>query len=279
MRNLWIFLNRYNAFFFFIIFFTIGIVLTIKNNAYQRSVTVNSANKVVGDVYTNLNVIKRYLNLNTVNDSLAKENAKLKTQILSLQNIDTAKDVTLRDTSGVPQYTYLSARVIKNSISSRNNVITINRGLKDGIAAGMPVISPGSGIVGYIRDVSEHFATIRSLLHKDTYISVNIKKNKAVGSLIWGDGNFDYRKAYIKDIPNHFKLSLGDTVITSNFSSFPAGIPVGKVSNTGISKGENFKLIEVILLNDFSALQYVYVIKNKFVKEQEALEAKVPDEQ
>ncbi|MGY4385523.1 rod shape-determining protein MreC [Pedobacter sp. UYP24] len=279
MRNLWIFLNRYNAFFFFIIFFTIGIVLTIKNNAYQHSVTVNSTNKIVGDAYTNLNVVNRYLNLGTVNDSLARENALLKTQVLALQNIDTAKDITLRDTSGVPQYTYLSARVVKNSIVLRNNIITINRGTVDGITSGMPVISPGKGIVGYIRDVSEHFATIRSLLHKDTYISVNIKKNKAVGSLIWGDGNFDYRKAYIKDIPNHFKLSLGDTVITSNFSSFPTGIPVGKVSNTGISKGDNFKLIEVILFNDFSALQYVYIIKDKFAKEKQVLEAKVPDEQ
>jgi rod shape-determining protein MreC len=279
MRNLWIFLSRYNAFFFFIIFFTIGLVLTIKNNAYQRSVTVNSTNKVVGDVYTNLNVLKRYMNLGVVNDSLARENAKLKTTILQLQNIDTAKDVLVKDTLGVPQFTYLSARVVKNSITLRNNVITINKGTSEGILAGMPVISPGIGIVGYILDVSEHFSTIRSLLHKATFISVSIKKNNAVGSLIWGDGNLDYRVAYIKDIPNHYKLNVGDTVVTSNFSAFPPGIPVGKVTNTGISKGENFKFIEISLLNDFSALQYVYVIKNKFALEQKEIEEKTPNEQ
>jgi rod shape-determining protein MreC len=279
MRNLWIFLSRYNAFFFFIIFFTIGLVLTIKNNAYQRSVSVNSTNKLVGEVYTNLNVLNRYLSLGMVNDSLARENAKLKTTILQLQNIDTARDVLVTDTSGAPQFTYLSARVVKNSITLRNNVITINKGTIDGILAGMPVISPGSGIVGYILDVSEHFSTIRSLLHKATFISVNVKKNNAVGSLIWGEGNLDYRKAYVKDIPNHFKLKVGDTVVTSNFSSFPSGIPVGKVTNTGISKGDNFKLVEVSLLNDFSALQYVYVIKNKFAVEQKEIEAKTPNEQ
>ena len=279
MRNLWIFLNRYNAFFFFIIFFTIGIVLTIKNNAYQRSVTVNSTNKVVGDVYTNLNVLKRYMSLGMVNDSLARENAKLKTTILQLENIDTAKDETVKDTLGVAQFTYLSARVVKNSITLRNNVITINKGSLDGILAGMPVISPGSGIVGYIMDVSEHFSTIRSLLHKATFISVSVKKNNAVGSLIWGDGNLDYRKAFIKDIPNHFKLKVGDTVVTSNFSSFPAGIPVGKVTNAGVSKGDSFKLIEISLLNDFSALQYVYVIKDKFAAEKKEIEAKIPNEQ
>jgi rod shape-determining protein MreC len=279
MRNLWIFLSRYNAFFFFIIFFTIGLVLTIKNNAYQRSVTVNSTNKVVGEAYTNLNVLKRYLSLGMVNDSLASENAKLKTTILHLQNIDTAKDVLIKDTAGAPQFTYLPARVVKNSITLRNNVITINKGTLDGILAGMPVISPGSGIVGYIMDVSEHFSTIRSLLHKATFISVNVKRNNAVGSLVWGEGNLDYRKAYIKDIPNHFKLNVGDTIVTSNFSSFPSGIPVGKVTNTGISTGDNFKLVEISLLNDFSALQYVYVIKNKFAVEQKDLEAKIPDEQ
>ena len=279
MRNLWIFVSRYNAFFFFIIFFTIGLILTIKNNAYQRSVTVNSTNKVVGEVYTNLNVLNRYLNLGMVNDSLAKENAKLKTTILQLQQIDTAKDVIVKDTLGAPQFTYLPARVVKNSITLRNNVITINKGTLDGILPGMPVISPGKGIVGYIMDVSEHFSTIRSLLHKDTFISVSVKRNDAVGSLIWGDGNLDYRIAFIKDVPNHFKLKMGDTVVTSNFSSFPSGIPVGKVTNTGISKGDNFKLIQISLLNDFSTLQYVYVIKDKFAAEQQEIEAKIPNEQ
>lgn len=279
MRNLWIFINRYNAFFFFIIFFCIGIFLTIKNNAYQRSVTVNSTNKIVGDVYNNLNVLKKYVNLGVVNDSLAVENARLKTEIMALKNIDTAKDVVVKDSIGIPQFTYLPARVIKNSITNRNNFITINKGQLDGIAKGMPVISPVKGIVGYVRDVSEHLATIQSLLHKQTHISVSVKHTKAFGPLVWGENNLDYRKAQIKEIPNHFKLKQGDTIVTSVFSMFPAGIPVGRISNTGVSQGENFKTIEVILFNDFSDLQYVYVIKNKLAQEQEALEAKLPNEQ
>ena len=279
MRNLWIFINRYNAFFFFIIFFAIGIILTIKNNAYQRSVTVNSTNKLVGDTYNNLNVLKKYINLGTVNDSLAAENAKLKTEILALQQVDTTKDVVVKDTAGVPQYTYLSARVIKNSITNRNNFITINKGKADGIAEGMPVISPGKGVVGSIRDVSDHLATIQSLLHKNTFISVSVKNTKAFGSMVWGENNFDYRKAQIKEIPNHFKLKLRDTIITSMYSKYPMGTLVGVVSNPGISQGENFKTVEVALFNDFSSLQYVYVIKNKFAKEQEELEAKLPNEQ
>ncbi len=279
MRNLWIFINRYNAFFLFIIFFTIGVVLTVKNNAYQRSVTFNSTNEVVGLAYENLNIFKRYVNLGTVNDSLAKENAKLNTQLLAIQNVDTAKLVTVKDTVNAVQFTYLAARVIKNSITLRNNVITINKGTADGIQSGMAVISAGKGVVGLIRDVSPHLATIESLLNKNTKISVSIKSTKALGSLVWGERNSDYSKAYIKDIPNHFKVKLGDTIVTSGFGSFPPGIPVGRISNRGIATGDNFLTIEINLFNDFSTLQYVYVIKDKFAQEQKELESKLPNEQ
>ncbi|MEJ5962659.1 rod shape-determining protein MreC [Pedobacter immunditicola] len=278
MRNLWIFINRYNAFFFLIIFLTAGIVLTVKNNSYQRSVTLNSSNELVGNAYEKFNVIKKYANLGQVNDSLAFENAKLYTQLLKMRNIDSAKEVTVVDTLTEQQYTYLAARVIKNSITLRNNIIAINKGSLDGIKSGMAVISPQKGVVGFIRDVSPHLATIQSLLHKDTKISVNIKKNNALGSLVWGEKNFDYRKAFIREIPNHFKVNLKDTVVTSGFGSFPPGIPVGSVSNAGIAMGDNFLTIEINLFNDFSTLQYVYVIKDKFAEEQKSLESKLPNE-
>lgn len=279
MRNLWIFINRYNAFFLFVIFFTIGLILTVQNNAYQRSVTINSTNEVVGHAYDKLNVFRKYMNLGTVNDSLAFENAKLHTALLALKNIDSAKNTLVKDTATHVQYTYLAARVIKNSVTLRNNVITINKGALDGIESGMAVISAGRGVVGIIRDVSPHLATIESLLNKDAKISVSIKSTKALGSLVWGDRNSDYRKAYIKDVPNHFKVKLKDTVITSGFGSFPPGIQVGTISNRGISTGDNFLTIQINLFNDFSTLQYVYVIKDKLAEEEKALESKLPNEQ
>ena len=278
MRNLWIFINRYNAFFFLIIFLVTGIVLTVRNNAYQRSVTINSTNHLVGNAYENLNVFKRYLSLGQVNDSLALENAQLYSQLLKMRNIDSAKDVTVTDTLTKQQYTYLAARVIKNSITLRNNIITINKGSIDGIKTGMAVISPQKGVVGFVRDVSEHLATVQSLLHKDTKISVNIKKNNVLGSLVWGEKNFNHHKAYIKDIPNHFKINLKDTVVTSGFGSFPPGIPVGRISNTGVATGDNFLTIGIDLFNDFSTLTYVYVIKDKFAEEQKSLESKLPND-
>ena len=278
MRNLWIFISRYNAFFFFIIFFIVGIILTIKNNTYQRSISFNSTSEVVGSAYERLDIVKRYLNLGQVNDSLALENAKLKTQLINLRNTDTAKNIVVSDTVFSTQYTLIPAKVVKNSINLQNNIITINRGSNDGIVPGSAVISPQKGVVGFVLDVSAHFSTIRSLLHKGTSISVTIKKNNALGSLVWGDGNFDFRKAYVKEIPNHIKTNIGDTIITSGQGSFPKGIEVGRVSKQ-ISTGDSFTSMEINLFNDFSTLQYVYVVKDRLAIEQQTLESKIPNEQ
>jgi len=275
MRNLWIFVSRYNAFFLFIIFFLIGVYLTVKNNSYQRSVTLNSSNEIVGTAYERLNIFKRYLNLGMVNDSLAAENAKLRSSLLALTTVDTAKDVKIADTITDQQYTYLAAKVVKNSVTLRNNIMTINKGSLDGIKNGMAVIAPQRGVVGLIRDVSEHLATIQSLLHKDTRISITLKKNHALGSLVWGDNNFDIRKAFIKEVPNHIKMYVGDSVVTSGYGSFPAGIFVGRVIKPNVATNDNFLSGELNLATDFSTLQYVYVIKDKKAEEQKALESLV----
>jgi rod shape-determining protein MreC len=278
MRNLWIFLSRYNAFFFFIIFFTAGIILTIRNNAYQRSVTFSSTNEVVGTAYKRLNVIKRYLNLGQVNDSLAAENASLKTQLLAIASLDSTKITRVIDSSYHQQYSLIAAKVIKNSVSLTNNIITINKGSVDGIVKDMAVVSPQNGVVGFVQNVTHNYATIRSLLNQETAISVVLKKNNAFGSLVWGEDNFDYRKAQVKEIPNHYKVKVGDTVITSGSGGFPRGIEVGKITNTRVSTGDSFMTLEIDLFNDFSTLQFVYIVKDKFAEEIKSVETDAKNE-
>ena len=88
----------------------------------------------------------------------------------------------------------------------------------------------------------------------------------------------DYKKAYVKEIPNHIKANVGDTIITSGVGSFPRGIEVGRITKTGISTGDSFMTLEIGLFNNFSTLQYVYVIKDRLGAEQKDLESKLPNE-
>ena len=270
MRNLWLFISKYNAFFLLIIFFTISLILLIKNNSFQRASVWNSSNQVVAQSYEKVNEISSYLRLGKTNDSLASENARLRNQLATSFTSDSIKQGTVRDTTLKQQYTYTVATVINNSVHQKNNYLTINRGSKHGISKGMGVTS-AKGIVGIVLNVNENFSTIRSLLHSETKVSANV--NGSIGSIVWGEGNYDPRFAYLKDIQSHLNIKKGNRVVTSEFSMFPQGTAIGYVAETRTSKGDNSLDIKIKLETDFATLDYVYVINNILSAQQLSLEA------
>lgn len=271
MRNLLIFISKYNAFFLFLIFEISALAIFVQYNSFQRATYINTTNEVTGNLYAQVNRLNNYLSLTQINDSLARENARLHNQLKSSYYIDTTARGVVVDTLYKQQYSYIEAKVINNSVNRRNNYITINRGSKDGIAKNMGVIS-STGIVGLVVSTSEHFALIQSLLHKDSRVSAMLTGSREIGTLLWND-DLDPRKCLLIDVPNHVKAKVGEEVVTSGYSLWPAGISIGKISNLHAKGGGFFLNMEVILTVDFSKLEYVYVVNNKFALEQAGLEA------
>lgn len=270
MRNLLIFISKYNAFFLFLIFEVTSLIIYIKYNSFQKATFINSSNEVTGNIYGRVNKLNQYLALRDVNDSLVQENARLRGQLASAFYADTNVKHTVTDTIYHQQYTYVAARVINNSVNRANNYITINRGSNAGIAKDMGVIC-SSGVVGMVVSVSPHFATVRSFLHKDTKVSAMLVDTKDIGSMIWSE-DLGPNTGLLIDVPNHVKPRLGEQVVTSGFSLWPAGIPIGKISNLKAKGGGFFLNMEVALAVDFSRLQYVYVVNNKLALEQANME-------
>ena len=270
MRTLWRFISRYNAFFLFLIFEIAALIIYVKNNSYQRAEFVNSASGVIGRLNAEKDQWYGYLSLKDVNDSLARENAHLRGLLKTSWYVDTATKHKVTDTVYKQQYEYLVARVINNSVNQPNNYLTINKGSEQGIAKGMGVIC-SKGIVGKVVYVSDHFALVQSLLHKDSQFSAMLADNKEIGSIEWND-ELDPHKGILKDVSNNAQPKLGEWVVSSGYSLFPEGLPVGKVSSLH-TKGGGYSLnMEVTLSVDFSKLEYVNVVDNRFGKEQEALE-------
>jgi rod shape-determining protein MreC len=97
-----------------------------------------------------------------------------------------------------------------------------------------------------------------------------LKHNSYYGSLQW-DGE-DYRYSYLKDIPRHVKVTPGDTIVTSGFSSiFPENLVVGYVDEVE-EDNTNFLKIKVKLAVDFKSINDVYIIKNNRREERKQLE-------
>ncbi|TJZ62783.1 rod shape-determining protein MreC [Sphingobacterium olei] len=273
MKNLWLFLVRYNAFFWFILFFVLSILLIVRNNNFQRTSFVNSSSVVVGSFYEKVNSWKSYLALSSTNEQLALENAKLRQRLENYIGKDTLDGVKLVDSIDIDRYEFIVASVVNNSIHQKSNFLTLNKGSKDGVELGMGVIT-SNGVVGSVLNVSAHFSTVKSLLHPDTKISVTLDSTAdAFGSLVWGN-NTNSRYAMIRDIPNHIKVYTGQAVFTSGYSTlFPKGIKVGHIIESGITSGESFKDIRILLTTNFSNLSHVYIVKDRLAMEKIGLEA------
>lgn len=271
MRNLLIFITRYNAFFLFIIFEVASLVIYIKYNAFQKATFINSANTVTGNIYGRVNGLYDYLSLDKVNDSLARENAKLRNQLKSSFYIDTIAKHKVNDTVFKQQYEYIAARIINNSTNRSYNYITISRGSQDGIAVGMGVIC-SAGIVGKVVNVSPHMAIVQSMLNRYTRFSVMLAQNREIGSAEWGD-DFDTHKGLLVDVSTNAQPKIGENVITSGYSLFPEGIMVGKVSNLHPKNGGISLSMEITFSVDYNKLEYVEVVNNKYQNEQDNLES------
>jgi rod shape-determining protein MreC len=217
---------------------------------------------MVGGAYAQVNYWKNYLKLDDANLQLVAENAELRQQIQGLLSIDTTVAQEVVDSIHQVRYRYITAQVANNSIHQKNNYLTINKGSLHGVQKGMGVISP-TGVVGIVLQVSPHFATIQSVLHRDTRISASLVESNAFGSLMWGT-EFNPKHGVLKDIPNHVVVQPGEAIVTSGYSLFPPGIPLGKVIKTDNEGGESFFNILVELSTDFHNLQHVYVVKDLY---------------
>jgi rod shape-determining protein MreC len=271
MRNLLIFISKYNAFFLFIIFEIISLLLLLNYNSFQKASYITSSNDVTGAINTKVSQVDDYLSLGRVNDSLAKENAMLRGQLKTAFYIDTMAKRKVTDTAYNQQYEYLPAKVISNSTNRRNNYITINRGSKDGIAKDMGVIC-GSGVVGLVVKTTEHFANIQSVLNSNSRISAMLADSKEIGTFTWTN-NLDPHQGLLMDVSNNVKPKIGEQVVTSGQSLYPTGIAIGKISDLHAKEGGLFLNMYLNLAVDYSKLEYVYVVINKLAKEQAEVQA------
>jgi len=257
---------------FFLLLEAIALVLTIQHNYYHQAAFFNSSNAMAGGFYQKLNNFTAYLDLRRVNDSLVSYVATLQASLPENQISDSSTFAPLTFDSTVSQrYFYTGARVINNTIEFRNNYLTLDKGSLAGIKPRTAVMAT-NGIVGIVKDVSPHFSTVISVLNKNARISARLKKSGTAGTVLWSGGNFRY--ADLIEIPEHIEVKVGDTLLTSPYSSiFPDGLFIGTVSEVVLPEGNSMYEIKIKLGANFKKLNYVWVIEDRYVPERDSLES------
>ncbi len=237
---------------------------------------MNVASEFTGKLNRRYNNIEYYFQLKKTNEQLVAENTRLhqllkenyeKPDIPGMQIIDTVNTDSVRL---IQKYFYLPAKVVGNSVTSQVNFLTIHRGSAEDIKPNMGVVGP-QGIVGTVVNVSENYASVMSLLHRQYKVVVKLKNGGERGTVEW-DGSSPYYVT-LKDIPKSAKINKGDTVVTSSTSSlFPGNIMVGTVQEIIDDKSSNFYTLKLKTATNFFNVEYVYVIANTQYSEQKRLE-------
>ena len=279
MNNLIAFFKQNFHYLLFFILQGIAIVLIYTNMNYPRFVIGTHSKAVIGPVYKGWHGFVKHFSLEAENEALISQNE----QLMSAQpdNFITVDDSTYyvegkegrgRRARTVRMYEYMHAHVIHNTI----NYLLLDKGAADGIDVDMAVISP-EGVVGVVNDVSQHFSSAISLLHPDSRISARLLPVNQVGTVLWDEIDAEY--AYLHDIPQHWPVNVGDTVVTSGFSNvYPKDIMIGIVAEASKDAHSNFYTLKIQLSTNFSRLNTVYVVKNLYKSELDTLKSKFKDE-
>ena len=248
----------------FLILEVASLVLLFRFNAYQGSVWTTQANDVVGRVMEGRQRLIAYSQLGEANRQLTEMNLQLQSELdvvrHRLAELEHDSSATERAVSSqLAGIHRIPAQVVSNSIRDRENYITINRGLADGVQNEMGVVC-GTGVVGIVYQAGQHYSLVLPVLNSRSSISCRLHDTEYFGYMKWNGGS--PLLAFIDDIPRHAKIKVGEMVETSGFSSvFPAGIFVGKVRRIlNSDDGLSYKL-EIGLSTDFARLRNVSVIK------------------
>jgi rod shape-determining protein MreC len=197
-----------------------------------------------------------------------EENIRLKAELSKLLQEQrqyretTLENQRLRDILLLKERDYrfvTAARIIAKSTDQWSNTVVIDKGVSDGVAKEMIVITD-RGLVGKISDSSLSFSHLLLLTDINFSVAARLQESRTEG-IVSGTG---FRKCHMKFVPAEEEIKKGAVVITSGLDSlFPAGIPIGYVSDIDRKNIGIFQDIEVRPFVDNIKLEIVAIIKKE----------------
>jgi rod shape-determining protein MreC len=276
VRNVFLFIRRHTNFLFFLVLQIIALSILFRYNKFHEAILLNASTELTGKVNEKYNTIEYYFQLKKTNESLLRENLRLR-QLLkeNYEAPDSEKRLfldTIRVDSArsVMKYRIMEAKVVSSTTSLQANYLTIHRGSAEGVRPNMGVIGP-QGVVGTVVNASDNFATVMSLLHYHSSVIAKLKNGGERGVIKW-DG-LSPLFVTMRDIPRSARVAKGDTILTSETSAkFPANTMVGTVYEIVEDNSTNFYMLKIRPSTNFYNIEYVYVVDNLQYPEQKALE-------
>ncbi|HOJ39147.1 MAG TPA: rod shape-determining protein MreC [bacterium] len=157
-----------------------------------------------------------------------------------------------------PFSSVVTAEVVKIQPSVWPGQLLVNKGSRDGVKPNMVVVSPEGSLIGRVIETGETTATVFTLFHPSTKISVMVQSTREIGVL--EGASLPY--LLVRYLPRESHVQPGDTVITSGLSDYyPKGLVVGRIYRAVTEKNQFFLVAWVKPEAGFSQLDEVLLAR------------------
>ncbi len=152
----------------------------------------------------------------------------------------------------------VAAEVIGRDPSPWFKTVIIDKGNKDGVEKGLPVVIP-EGIAGQVMEVSSHYAKVLLVIDPNSAVDALVQRTRARG-VVTGESATQCRFKYVL---RKNEVRLGDAVVSSGLDGvFPKGLNVGHVSGIVRRDSGIFQTVKITPDVDFEKLEEVLVLLN-----------------
>jgi rod shape-determining protein MreC len=205
--------------------------------------------------------------------STRAENQRLRERVTELEarrssSVDLEREnAQLRELLAMRDRTELgtvTARTVALAPSSFEWTITIDVGSEDGIERDMPVVD-GDGLVGRVIQVTPDASRVLLSIDPNFSAASRTARTGEIGPIDGRGGD----PMVMRPLDPDADIAVGDEIVTSSYQGgvFPAGIPIGTVSEVLETGSRLTREVLVSPFVDFTRLDHVLVVRSRGVGE------------
>jgi len=191
------------------------------------------------------------------NDQLRTANRQLRARLDALEETRLANQRLrkLLDFKQSVNFNMLPAQVIAEDASSWFRTVVIDKGTRDGVREGLPVVV-AEGVVGRTIQVAPYQSRVLLVTDASSAVAVLIQPTRS-RAVCRGRGD----RLMLDYALRSEKVAAGDQVVTSGMGGvFPKGLRVGRVIEAERGNYGLFQMVQVEPSVDFSRLEEVLVL-------------------
>ncbi len=247
----------------------LGIVAKTGNNVITN--TLNTLSMPVQELFAailrpideHLNLLDEMKGYRSENERLIKEITELKKENRDIESY-ISENNRLKNLLDLKETNFklktVAAKTVTRDYEKWYKGITINKGSRDGVKKGNPVIT-ADGILGIVESVGVNWSKVTTIFDSESAIGARFTRTGDVG-VVEGDIELSQLgKCKIEYISGTASIINGDILVTSGLGDvYPEGLMIGKVSDVKLDAMGKIEYAVVEPIVDFEKIYEVLVV-------------------